>query len=152
MKNHEEITDIKKGIEVAENLIKSLEKTNSIDADKKQYKHEQIECEQEFIKECGVKISALEDVCKECAEFRAPEDGVYCVNGEDQKLKAGESPHQIEASELEYIRQDEFLIYIQDKVNPARIKAGLNPVGEIEAMVCYRIIRDFNKQWSSDNE
>ena len=49
-------------------------------------------------------------------------------------------------TEEEYIDRDSFMIYIAEKVNPARVKAGLSEIREEEARECYRIILDFNKK------
>lgn len=46
-----------------------------------------------------------------------------------------------------YIMRDEFMRYIEDSTNPARIVAGLQPIGEHEARECYRILYEFWRKW-----
>ena len=51
-------------------------------------------------------------------------------------------------TEENYIERDAFIIYIQDKVNPARLKSGLEEIREYEARECFRILKDFSKSWN----
>ena len=46
-----------------------------------------------------------------------------------------------------YTMRDEFMRYIEDQVNPARISAGLEPIREHEGRECYRILYDFWRNW-----
>lgn len=46
-----------------------------------------------------------------------------------------------------FARQDEFRIYIQDVVNPARQRAGLAEIREDEARDCFRLLDKFFADW-----
>lgn len=46
--------------------------------------------------------------------------------------------------------QQEFLNYITDEVNPARINAGLPAIGRHEAHECFRILDKFFVHWRSN--
>lgn len=48
-----------------------------------------------------------------------------------------------------YLQRDEFGIYIADKVNPERIKAGLKIIDPSDAVKCFGIIYDFKEKWDS---
>jgi hypothetical protein len=51
-----------------------------------------------------------------------------------------------------YIQRDEYMAYIRNTVNPARVDAGLSEIREHEARECFRIIHDFQKQWNAGGE
>ena len=46
-----------------------------------------------------------------------------------------------------YVRQGEFIRYIEDEVNPARAKHGLSQIREDEARECFRIMDKFFVEW-----
>lgn len=46
-------------------------------------------------------------------------------------------------SEEYYIQRDDFMRYIEDKVNPARLDVGLSGIREHEARECFRILYEF---------
>lgn len=52
-------------------------------------------------------------------------------------------------TEQYYTMRDEFMCYIEDEVNPARLDAGLELIRKHEAEQCYRILYDFWRKWSS---
>ena len=49
-----------------------------------------------------------------------------------------------------YIRRDDFLRYIADNVNPARLAAGLRELDETTASECFRILNDFARLAKSE--
>lgn len=51
-----------------------------------------------------------------------------------------------ESGEEYYCKREEFTRYIQDKVNPARERAGLKPLDLKTAEECYRILNDFARK------
>lgn len=51
-----------------------------------------------------------------------------------------------------YIARDEFMAYIEEKVNPAREKAGLSAIRDHEAKECFRIIHEFREEWNTRHE
>jgi len=56
-----------------------------------------------------------------------------------------------ESGEEYYCKCDDFMRYIENEVNPARVACGLPPLDVITADVCFRILNDFalrNKQLS----
>jgi len=57
-----------------------------------------------------------------------------------------------ETTELYYAREDEFWRYIEDEVNPHRIKVDLDPINHSQAMACYRILREFMNRWQLIDE
>ncbi len=48
-----------------------------------------------------------------------------------------------EYGENYYCKRDDFLRYIADNVNPARLAAGLKELDETTANECFRILNDF---------
>lgn len=57
------------------------------------------------------------------------------------------SPPLGESGEAYYCKRDDFTRYIESEVNPARIKAGLQPLDMKSAEECYRILNDFARKW-----
>ena len=55
-------------------------------------------------------------------------------------------------SEQFYIDRDDFLIYIQDKVNPPRARVGIEPIDEKSASEAFRILYDHGKRWGFSRE
>lgn len=53
------------------------------------------------------------------------------------------------SAELFHARQDEFMRYVEDEVNPARVAAGLSEIRPHEARECFRIIDEFATKWDS---
>lgn len=49
-------------------------------------------------------------------------------------------------SEQWYALQEEFIRYIINQVNPARLDAGLSEIREHEARECFRILDDFHRK------
>ena len=48
-----------------------------------------------------------------------------------------------ETGEEYYCKRDDFMRYVENEVNPARIACGLQPLDVTTAGVCYRILNDF---------
>ena len=46
-----------------------------------------------------------------------------------------------------YAMKDEFVRYVIDKVNPARLAAGLTELREKESEECFRILYEFWLKW-----
>ena len=44
---------------------------------------------------------------------------------------------------------DEFLDFIKNKVNLKRVEVGLNEITQEDALICYGILIQFNKRWST---
>lgn len=58
-------------------------------------------------------------------------------------------PPLSESGEEYYYKRDDFMRYIEYKINPTRVACGLPPLDVITAGVCFRILNDFalrNKQ------
>lgn len=53
-------------------------------------------------------------------------------------------------SEEYYIDRDDFIRYIIEEVNPARLKVGLSEIREHEARECFRILNDFYRRVDCD--
>ena len=49
-----------------------------------------------------------------------------------------------------YIKRDDFLRYIVDNVNPARLAAGLRELDETTVNECFRILNDFARLAKSE--
>jgi hypothetical protein len=47
-----------------------------------------------------------------------------------------------------YLARDDFSRYIEEEVNPARAKAGLQPLDAKTAEECFRILNDFYRKWA----
>ena len=66
--------------------------------------------------------------------------------GQNRDMDAACSPPGGESGEEYYCSRDAFVCYIEDEVNPARKRAGLERLDMKTAEVCYRILNDFARQ------